>query len=488
MAPTTVCPQPHLDRVPPELIERIAENLDLPSICNLRLTCKVISNRSYGPRFLSFFRQQKTDLTSKSLQRLCQITTHPLLRSAVESLTVLAVVYHTSKLDDMLKTGCQHTVIKEGVFFKTKLRRVTQEELDEARANREELLAQMQKQKEMTGNMSDVQLLTDALGSLGKLATLKLEAAIAQDPSGYTSSSSVREWHPVWIRAVQVYRIVMLAMGRSGIAVKNLRIYKASQRCSVPTYDIHEHMPALEASNFAEVAKYIKSVSLSVSTKVDTDMQKIAEARANLPEVDLGYHEAGMGSAAGLLTEDDPSAVAVENYLGVARLLEHMRDLKNLDLHLYRTLKGSMESYAKIFSYLVDDILLSSLRHCTFRGLYCFEASLLTFLRNHNAIVTLEMREIHLVSGSWTPVFAHMCTLPYLKKVTLQDIWTPEKRKISLASKYQSQEINRVTAHSYPCGDGTMVHTRTFSQDEIRKEQFEFGRTPEKRQRGVLTF
>lgn len=220
----------------------------------------------------------------------------------------------------------------------------------------------MKEQQQFKRDKSDVRSLAAALCGFGSLKALVIEASVDQGLGVYNEPSSIREWHPVWIRAVEVYRTVTLAMARSSIAVEYFGIYKRSQRCSVPTWDVNAHMPSLESSNFSQAAQHIKSISLSVSTKVETDMQKVADARARLTGAELAYYEAGMGTQAGQLSENDSDAVSEENYPGVARLLTQMPHLEQLDLHLYGTLRGSVKSYAKIFTYIADDVRLLSLR------------------------------------------------------------------------------------------------------------------------------
>lgn len=491
MTSTAIYSKLCLDGLPTELVDKIAEDLDLDSIRNLRLACKALHDRSYGPRFRSYFETQQTDLSVKSLERLCQIARHSRLGSAVQSLVVLAVVYDTSEIDHLLETGRRRVFEQQGVFSITTEPTAT-EELDEAKKNREQLCALMQEQQAVIRNESGFQLLADALRSLGKLAILEVEAAVVQEPGKYGTASSTCEWHRVWVRATQVYRTVTLAIAGSGIAVDALHFYKSSRKCSVPTWDVNEHMPALESAGFAQAAKHIKSISLSVSTKVETDYRKIADARANLSEVDRAYFEADMGSDAGLLSEDDLSVVAEGNFPGVARLLKPMSNLERLELHLYKTLRGGTASYSKVFSCIADDVVLPSLRHVILRGLDCEEASMLAFLHTHDTILTLEMREIHFVSGSWASIFAHLCTMPSLQEVTLQNIWGPN-RMTSLAPRSPPREVGdrewSTKSHSFPClGGGSMVHTRTFSRAEMEKEKFEFAKRPNGRQLGSPDF
>ncbi|KAL8691641.1 MAG: hypothetical protein Q9218_003176 [Villophora microphyllina] len=213
----------------------------------------------------------------------------------------------------------------------------------------------MEQQQQMMRDKSNMHLLTDALRKFRELAVLAIEAAVFQGLGGHLEASSAREWHPIWIRASQVYRTTTLAIAQSSVAIASLQAYHMSQRCSVPTWDVNELMPDLEAAGFVKAAENIKRISLSVSTRVKSDAQGVANALANLSEVDRAYYEAGMGTQAGLLSKDDPDALSTGNYPGVARLLKVMPNLEDLNLHLYNTLIDGKNSYAKVFSRIVDE-------------------------------------------------------------------------------------------------------------------------------------
>ncbi|KAL8730397.1 MAG: hypothetical protein Q9181_004673 [Wetmoreana brouardii] len=403
----------------------------------------------------------------------------------------------------------------------------TQEELDEAQNSRNQLAVEMEQQQRMTRVESDVQLLAAALRIFGKLAVLAVEAAVTPHLSSHIPSSSAREWHPIWIRAAQVYRVTMLAIARSSVAVGFLQIYRASWRCSVPAWDVNELIPALEDADFATAAKHIKRISLSVSTKVETDAQNVANARANLSGVDRAYYEASMGTQAVRLSEEDPDVVAEGNFPGIARLLKSMPNLESLDLHLYNRLNVSAVSYAKVFACVAEDLVLPSLRHCTLRGIWCSETSLLGFLVANNGIVTLEMRQIHFESGSWPSFFTHICSMPDLQELLLQNLCDATglinlapKDRLSIREEevarrrededggeyaYDSEEdAGKIDDEGYgslpsrrlrddpnccyPCLGGYLVHTRSFTREEILKERFNLAKRPWGRQMGSPQF
>ena len=482
-----------LNGLPPELIDNITEYLDRIPVCNLRLTCKVLCYHINSSRFRSLIAVQKIDLTPESIERLRTIATHPQLRSAVQSLTVLAVVHDTSELDYMLRTRFRQAWGRQGALSLSKGVELTEEELEEARKTRERLVTHIEEQEAAYQDESQMQLLAAALKGLGRLTVLALQGAVNQGLGDNVEPSSTRNWISVWIRASQVYRTVMQAMAISGIVVDALHIYEKSTRCSVPTWDVNDLMPALFAENFAKVARGISSFPLSVSTRVLTDYPNVLNARAKLLEADRAHLEGGSVTRLGSLSENDPCAVADGNYPGVARLLKQMQKLECLDLHFYKTLTGGSSSYAKVFTWIANDVMLESLQHVKLRGFYCDEAALLQFLHSHGALVTLELREIYLMSGSWTAIFVHLSTMPSIQQVTLQNIWPPGKAILHLAPRHLPRSDvgdvpSKERANSFPCLDGPKVHTRTFSRNEILKERFQFAKGPSQRQMGSPQF
>ncbi|KAL8991986.1 MAG: hypothetical protein Q9169_007471 [Polycauliona sp. 2 TL-2023] len=481
---------PSLHGIAQELIDRIVGGLDITSICSLRLTCKALGDRCCGQRYLDHFGGQLVDLTTYSLRRLCLIAAHPKFGPAVRTIAITAVVYDTSELERMLQTKRQRIQEKQGMFTTTTEPQASQDELDEAQRNLARLHSGQNEQQQMRRDESDVQLFADALRKLGTLEILTVEAAVDQgNQHQLVNSTAVRDWRPIWIRASQVFTIVMSAIERSEAAIQTLAMYNQSLRCSVPTSDINELAPMFRSTRFMSAAKHIRFIALSVSTKVATDPRPLADAMADMSEVELAYFNAGMGTNVGLLTNDDAAAISEDNYPGVACLLKQMPNLESLHLHLYNTLQGCPDSYEKVFSIIASEIVLRSLRRLTLRCFYCDEPSLVRFLSAHQNIEELELREIHLTSGSWSAIFEILIKMPSLRHVAFQNLWKPGGRMLSLGPKDPSRsQWTEDGKCCYHCLDGTKVHTRTFSQEEIQGERFEFAAGPQQPQMGSIQF
>ena len=494
LASTTKSSIPSLNGVAQELVDNIVDHLNLTSISSLRLACRRLGDRCCGQRYKSFFRQQALDLTPERLQRLCHIAAHPKLGLAVRVIEVTAVVYDTSELERMLSTKRRRIHEWRDGLSTTTEAQLDPGELDEAESSFDRLVSQRRQQEKMRRDESDVQLLADALRMLGMLDVLALEADVDQGNHNQLipTSTAACEWHPIWIRASQVYGVVMSAIARSQIRVDTLTIYKQSLRCSVPTFDVNKLLSGLGSTNFAAAAQHIRSLALSASTKVETDAQKIADARAGMSEVDDADSEDETETYTGSLSDDDPAALAEDNYPGIARLLKQMPNLESLHLHLYNTLNGMWDgakSYVKVFSYIADDVVLASLRQLTIRCFYCDESSLLRFLRAHEDLGRLELHDINLTSGSWSPILEYLTTMRSLQHVALHNLWKPGGGMLNLSPRDPSRSEWKGDMDSwFPCLDGTMVHSRVFAKKDIQTERFDFAGGPNERQSGSPQF
>ncbi|KAL9601179.1 MAG: hypothetical protein Q9219_002679 [cf. Caloplaca sp. 3 TL-2023] len=465
---------PSLAGIPQELLEAIVEDLELDSLCNLRLTCRTLRELLYCPRFKSFFARQTTDLTLQSLERLRQLAAHPKLGPAVRTLRILAVVIDVGKYNYRVVTKSRRVHEYSRVSSITSEAQAGEVEIEEAQQSSEQLLTLQQEQQKMIRNNSELHGLVGALRIWKQLDTVALQAAVVQTPGQYTLASSLRDWRLVWIRAAQVYRTVTEAIASSSVMIHTLDICKRSTRCRIPIWDIRDHMSMLQSVDFAATAKHIRNFFLSVSVVDETESER--SLRTSAVDIDRsGIPAHALFAKAGR-----------QNYRGVALLLKEMPNLECLDMHLFRTSNSHHpRSYTKIFLSMANELVLQSLRHCVLRGLYVEESSLLIFLRTHDHLQTLELHEIHLTTGSWSPIFSHLCKMPLLQQVKLDSLWAPPKNLVHLASNHQPHDDDPKkpvwradNTTSFPCMDGTKVYARDFSRDEILREKFDFAQGP----------
>jgi hypothetical protein len=95
------------------------------------------------------------------------------------------------------------------------------------------------------------------------------------------------------------------------------------------------------------------------------------------------------------------------------------------------------------------------------------EESLLQFLQKHPQINDLDLREVHLTSGSWDSIFEHLSESRALKSLRLSNLWAD--RLVNLAPKDGSYDWREYQNRcwSFSCFGGEMVHTREFNHDEL---------------------
>ncbi|PGH00361.1 hypothetical protein GX51_05860 [Blastomyces parvus] len=496
----TVTKRPHFHDLPPEVVENIAENLDLGSLKCLRLASTACRILCLGPRFKSFFRQKTTDLTESSLEALCALASHPDLGPAVKHLTIMAVIYDVSEAERILSLGVRRIAGKldEGTVRSAVHATLAQENNltfgtlrgfknsrpmigfsrqncdDQDRLDAESDLTWLRaRQKEQDGQSDESILssLVSAFRTFTRLDSVNLDAITVWGRRDTTVSTlHGQDWHRIWVRASQVYRLSMSALATSGLVVESLAVYRNTLRCSVPSCDIMAPLENFDSRNIALLGTSIRNLALGVSMKVETDAGKISATRKKILE------QTTPGSRRlfdwDMLGSTDPEAVAETNFTGIARLLQFMPNLEALDLHLYRCLRGDLSGYDQIFELISQHIRLPLLKQCYLRGVYATQGALLQFLANHPFINHLDLREIYLTSGAWEPVIDHLNSkMPTLTRLRLSNLWTTQVLNLRpiWEADFDEMDYLKPSPISYPCQGGLVVHTWDFKEHDLKK-------------------
>ncbi|KAH7327311.1 hypothetical protein BKA65DRAFT_510349 [Rhexocercosporidium sp. MPI-PUGE-AT-0058] len=455
--------------IPLDIVSIILDNLELSDVKSTRLTCKYLS--AIGPRFRSFVVQQTTDLDVDSLQRQQELASHPQLRSAVTKLVVMAAVFDTSELVRMLKTKTRQIVDFKGPFTTVSELALTNDELLQAASDLEWMHAQQSRQK-----IQKLPEIIDALATVlrlyGALDTIDLNACVTKGPRLRVSTAQAGEWHPVFIRASEVYQITTSAIALSGLSLNTLLVYRATPSCSVPSFDVTSHIAKLEAlPSFASAFSSLENFALSFSTRVKTDSSMIESARDEIQGDDAADDDSSdsMSYDIGHYSHENPEATVEDNFPGVARMLHWMPKLDAFDLHMTDTLDGSSSMYQKIFEYIGNEVKLPLLTKVLLRGLPASEESLLKFFDNHQSISDLTIDEMKLSSGSWKRVIGHISQLPDLSNLRLSNLFD-EGGVFNLLSKTTGDDRQpyETPENSYHCARGVKVHTRTFGSADIQ--------------------
>jgi hypothetical protein len=204
----------------------------------------------------------------------------------------MARVFVTSELDRLIKTKRRRVVEVTGVFTHISEPACTEAELDRAAADLEWIHSQQSYQKQQT-MVESVDSLAAVLSLYGTLDTIDVDACVSNRPNKRISTAEAGEWHPVFIRASEVYRITTSAIAKSHLSLKTFSIYRNTPRCSVPSVNITTQMMELDSStDFASTVSSLENLALSFSTRVETDFSKIEAARERLQGADRAYHNA----------------------------------------------------------------------------------------------------------------------------------------------------------------------------------------------------
>ena len=468
-----------------KLVEMILENLDLPSIKSIRRTCKSLERKSQGLWMKRYIRHQKTDLSQESLNSLNELASNSKLRPAVQVLTIVATVYDMSEVEQMLKTKRKTIRGQTGAFSVVEQPLCTEGELEAAH---DDLKWLQNKQREFSAQSSEAVLnsLATVLKSFRVLEVIELDAVVVLGKSKTGSTTTSREWHPIWMSAARTYDIALLAIARSKVQTEFLTVYRTTPRCSVTSWDVTAHLDKLEADGFAESGQHIKNFALSFSTRVPVNFPVIEDARNRLVGAARAYHDV-FGSTAGLYQDGDAESEAEENFIGIPRLLRNMPNLEALDLHMRNASKSSAGKYEQIFIAIARDVQFVHLQQVILRGIMATEDSLLQFLGNHPLLNDATFGEVRLTSGGWEPVFQQLSRMPNLKRLYLSSLWGPSAL-INLDPIDGLQDSkNSHELWSFPCRGGMLVHTHEFGRDELDKG-LKFKPPPNGRQMGSAKF
>lgn len=208
--------------LPNEVFEVVLTFLDLESLARLRLTSTRYAGKCLCPAFTRYYSHQETDLSASSLQRLLELSTHPVLGPAVDRVAIVAVYYdpsvHISKIRRL--TTIPFPSVPEA--------HVTRLLLDSTL----DLSWVMSRRQEQQGQFVDdlVASFAQIFENLASLGSLELRTRII----GFRSTRpAVRpaagmNWNALWTDCHRLLRIMVLAMARSKISVDTLSIFDQS--------------------------------------------------------------------------------------------------------------------------------------------------------------------------------------------------------------------------------------------------------------------
>ena len=416
------CLASSLCRLPPELFENILEYLGDNEISWLRLTCKNVQDRTFH-RFRSQFTCRKTDLSANGLQRLIDIINHEHFGSAVKTVTVVAVLYDTAYLHELVE--CKPPFPSRNSYNLTeppnRLRELTTSEVAQVRWE-QSLLSQLEaeqhgpKVREVRTGYGDGHrpvgridvaeeeektqlsrtMLTIAFCQLGRLKSLVLEAAVYKVAAVRLAAYKCTDPKVMWKKASYVFHEVMTAVAESRMIVDQLNIYGGPWGCSVSCDIIHEVVSFWTDQDRENTLHAVKTLSLCVSAWEESDYPARMKA-----------------------------APTVHCHRSLAGFLDLCPNVEELEIQAYK--RGGHSGFRHAFESVAEEVRFSGLRSCTLGGLQLREIDLIRFLQDNHRLENLSLQSITLRQGSWTEFFrCYSNRVAELEMLTVQHLYVPQ--------------------------------------------------------------
>lgn len=262
------------------------------------------------------------------------------------------------------------------------------------------------------------------------------------------------QWEDKTSESFGFYRLVMLAIAKSGISVNALAIYQGSTVFSVPLARLAGLTAKLERHEFTIPASELKAFAIRVRPRIPSD-------------VDFMVHNDG---------DDSPSN---RDVLGFVRLLKHMR-LEELKLDVF-THELNKDCAVKVFPAVASRLHWPHLRRCTLAGIFTDEASLLKFLRDHSRLESLAIERLTLTTGPWDTVCKvlsedmHLLTHLRLSRIQWNTTATILANDVNLLPRWEKKtHILAIQEYWEPSWarvwqKSIWVHTREFDAGDLKR-------------------
>jgi hypothetical protein len=415
---------PVLEDLPSELFERIVQHLDLPSICNLRLGCRLLASKATQRHFKSIFRQKHVDLDERPLINFVHVTQPGGLGCLVEDLVLVGLVNTRSRfLEDYASTSDSGKHLDEN----------KRDEIRRGADIREAL-------RSLRDSKQDVRLLSEALRNLNSssstsrgLRSLSLDVRVylhdsdRQDLPGVDIHDAKFGYSPKYgadfrlIReaTAHTFHLAMESLASSRLRVQKLDLYNGidTQRCSLPLIEL-DRVGSVEALYPGLRACFASTTSLSLSLCYPSGPQS-------------AYHESVrqaslLRGAAYFLFPDPYRASDHRDHVALAPFLHMLQGLKHLDLHFFGGVRNPRQQDLLFTSSLLrisGDSTLPKLESCRIRGL-CLDLDGLWPFLEQTKPSRLALEHCAAISGMWQPIFDYI-TSPQagLESLHLDDLF-----------------------------------------------------------------
>lgn len=248
---------------------------------------------------------------------------------------------------------------------------------------------------------------------------------------------SRNRWQSIWEAAAECFQTAALALGASGLPIDGFDVFGRVARCSLACDRLAS---VLEKVDLTASLQGVKQLSVSLS-----------HHRVHEPESEE------MRS----LATGERNTTAIDQLLGLCPQLE------DLQLHWYNLRTGNLTDALleeqRFFDRIADSCRFPSLERCSLKGIYTTGTTLLSFLRHHTRLSSLEMEELYLRGGNFRPVFSFLAKyMEHLEHVHVDDLW--EERLIY----FDAPGNPHFPSSGRPVGPNTLTRTGTDARRLIR--------------------
>ncbi|KAF2172587.1 hypothetical protein M409DRAFT_63232 [Zasmidium cellare ATCC 36951] len=379
----------HISNLANEIVESIVVLLDLPDICSLRLTSRLVAAKVTQDHFKSFFRSKTIDLTKSSLETFVAVTQPGLLGCLVQNITLIGIANNPKGLESILRKKTRTVVERNGPIFASTEERCSAEELAKAERDLETINRRCEEHRQLREAGQDIKLLGEALTNLlangkGALRSLSLEVAMCRDDADkHQRPVSGMGWKYTWQAATDAFKTTMPALAASGLQVTKLNLFNPENflRCSIPSNELS--VLDFEDPSLQTCLRSIKSLSISLSDRIIDETDKNA-ARTGDPGDNVDWSIAPTKRP---IEELRAEAAEETNFRGLATLISLCTNLEDLDLHYFNLAISVLtpedakdEVVLQRLAQVSKDHLLN-LQKCRLRGFHVWEHDLLAFIQ-----------------------------------------------------------------------------------------------------------
>ncbi|KAL1999309.1 hypothetical protein VTN02DRAFT_4710 [Thermoascus thermophilus] len=341
-----------LEALPIELVELIVTFLEPRDVASLRLTSRIVADKTSQGSFAARFTRRTVALTTATLREMVRVTGQGHLGRLLQHVTIAGIARDGTTAAE-----------KEEEEEDTEHRRLLTEAFDTL------------KRRSPTGGLSSLRLRVAA----------RVDGA---DGEELVEPDHFYAWRRVWDAALRAFKVTMAALSEARLPVtEQLDLFGSVRGCSLACDAFllaFAHGPAsmMMRTIFGSVKRVM--VSLSAPYQAATEHGSESESRhANL---------------------------ILQNILQV--LLPVMPELQSLDLHWYNL--GASTSTSPVPSATRQDsnsntssAAAANLKECSLRGIYVSEDDLLRFLQAVRP-ATVTLTDIRLVAGTYASIFHYL--------------------------------------------------------------------------------